>query len=107
MNIEMLGSAIKQRRKQLNLTQEKLSELLDVSTHYVYELERGTKTPSLPVLIDIAELLNTSIDSLLIGDAPVNDNNYDELDALIKSLSPDKRKEAYELLSFLLPRMKH
>ena len=109
MDITMLGKSIKHHRKNnLHLTQERLAELLDVSTHYVYELERGSKIPSLPVLINIAELLNTSIDCLLSDNsAPVSDNDYDELDALIKSLSPDKRKDAYEILCFLLPRINH
>ena len=104
MDIKSLGKSIKQYRTQLNLTQEKLSELLDVSTHYIYELERGIKVPSLPVLINIAELFNTTIDSLLTDSEHVN-NNYDELDVLINSLSPDKRKEAYDILNFLLPRL--
>ena len=108
MDIKSLGKSIKHHRKNnLHLTQERLAELLDVSTHYVYELERGSKIPSLPVLISIAELFNTSIDGLLNDNAPINDNDYDELDALIKSLSPDKRKDAYEILCFLLPRINH
>ena len=92
MNIKSLGTSIKQYRKQFNITQEKLSEMLGVSTHYLYELERGIKVPSLTVLINIAELFNTSIDNLLSEDEPVN-NNYDELDMLVKSLSPSKRRE--------------
>lgn len=105
MDIKSLGKSIKQYRTQLNLTQEKLSELLDVSTHYIYELERGIKIPSLPMLISIAELFNTTVDSLLTGNTPIN-HSYDELDILINSLSTDKRKEVYEILTFLLPRLK-
>jgi transcriptional regulator with XRE-family HTH domain len=106
MDITLLGKSIKEKRKQLNLTQEKFAELLEVSTHYVYEIERGTKTPSLPVLITIAELLNTTIDNLLTGESDKNINKeYDKLDVLINSLSPAKRKEVYDMLCFLLPKM--
>lgn len=105
MDIKALGTSIKQRRKSLNITQEKLAEMLDVSTHYVYELERGIKIPSVPMLINIAELFNTSLDSLLSsGDR--GDNNFDELDVLIKSLPQGRRKEIYDLLNYLLPKLK-
>lgn len=47
MDFEQIGMRIKACRKQKHLTQEKLAECLDVSSHYIYELERGVKTMSL------------------------------------------------------------
>lgn len=105
MSIELLGESIKQRRKQLRITQEALAEMVDVSTHFVYEIERGTKIPSLPVMIKIAEQLNTTIDELLSPKGTYKQNDADALDALIKSLSADKRPQVYELLRYLLPKM--
>lgn len=43
MDFEQIGMRIKACRKQKHLTQEKLAECLDVSSHYIYELERGVK----------------------------------------------------------------
>ena len=50
MDFEQIGKRIKTCRKQKHLTQEKLAECLDVSSHYIYELERGVKTMSLYTL---------------------------------------------------------
>lgn len=38
MDFEQIGMRIKACRKQKHLTQEKLAECLDVSSHYIYEL---------------------------------------------------------------------
>ena len=48
MNIDNLGRSVAYHRKRMNLTQEKLAEHLDVSTHYIYEIEKCGKTPSFP-----------------------------------------------------------
>ena len=65
MNLDKLGSKIKNNRRLLKLTQEQLAELIDVCPHYIYEIEKGLKTPSLPMLIAISENLHVSIDNLL------------------------------------------
>lgn len=57
MDFEQIGMRIKACRKQKHLTQEKLAECLDVSSHYIYELERGVKTMSLYTLSTIFRLV--------------------------------------------------
>lgn len=57
MDFEQIGMRIKACRKQKHLTQEKLAECLDVSSHYIYELERGVKTMSLYTLNDLRLVL--------------------------------------------------
>ena len=62
MDFEQIGMRIKACRKQKHLTQEKLAECLDVSSHYIYELERGVKTMSLYTLNDLSNCLEVSSD---------------------------------------------
>mgnify|MGYP003293752909 CR=1 FL=1 len=45
-------------RNKLNLTQEKLSELLGISSDYLSEIERGKRTPSIKRFVLIAEALD-------------------------------------------------
>ena len=51
MNLIAIGNRIKQSRKAQKYTQETLAEKLDVSPHYIYEIERGSKTMSLKMLM--------------------------------------------------------
>ena len=53
-------------RNELNLTQEKLSELSDISSDYLSEIERGKRTPSFKRLDLIASALNIEVYKLFI-----------------------------------------
>lgn len=107
MNIAYLGKSIKSERELRRLTQEQLSELLDVSTHYIYELERGTRIPSLPLLIKISEVLHVSIDKLL-SDAVVENNgiNPQMLNTLINTFTDEQKVSLYNILNVLMPYLK-
>lgn len=41
MDFKQIGIRIKKIRYSRGLSQEKLAELIDVSPHYIYEIERG------------------------------------------------------------------
>lgn len=60
-----LGKRIREARNKLRFTQEVLAEKADIAVTYLGEIERGEKTPSLDVLINIAESLEVSCDYLL------------------------------------------
>ena len=106
MNLDKLGSKIKNNRRLLKLTQEQLAELIDVSPHYIYEIEKGLKTPSLPILIAISENLHVSIDNLLSATSQNADRNGDELDRLITNLNSEKRANLAKVIRNLLPWLK-
>ncbi len=107
MDIKKLGIRIKQCRKSQNLTQEKLAELIDVSPHYIYEIEKGLKCMSLPTLIDISYILNISTDYLLFGEQHYSENvKVDALDHVINDIPPEKRKNISEVINLLLPYLK-
>ena len=103
MNINNLGIEIKKNRKLLKLTQEQLAELIDVNPHYIYEIEKGLKIPSLPVLVSISEQLHVSIDNLLIANVQNADNDNDELDRLIKNLNDTQRLNLANVIRSLYP----
>jgi transcriptional regulator with XRE-family HTH domain len=56
-----LGESIKNRRKELNITQPHLAELAKVSTNTLYKLERGQGNPSLDVLNKLTEVLGLEL----------------------------------------------
>lgn len=65
LNKKLLGKRIKQSRENKHLTQEKLAEMIGLSTFYISRLENGCKTPSLDTIIKISNTLEVSIDYLL------------------------------------------
>lgn len=107
MDITELGFRIKQCRKSKQLTQEKLAELIDVSSHYIYEIEKGLKCMSLPTLVDIALALNTSTDYLLFGTQEYSsEKQINQLDVMLNDLPDQKRQNITEIIKLLVPYLK-
>lgn len=63
-----IGSRLLVRRKELHYTQERMAELLGISTGFYGMIERGEKAPSIEKLVMIYEKLGTDITYLLTGD---------------------------------------
>lgn len=61
MLVKTLGETIKNRRKELSITQPHLAELANVSTNTLYKIERGQGNPSLEVLNKLAEVLGMEL----------------------------------------------
>ncbi|MBQ4530589.1 MAG: helix-turn-helix transcriptional regulator [Lachnospiraceae bacterium] len=63
-----MGQRIRTCRIQCHLTQEKLSEILDISVKHYSEVERGITGLSVEKLIELSDILGVSLDYLLKGD---------------------------------------
>ncbi len=61
MLVKALGETIRNRRKELRITQPHLAELANVSTNTLYKIERGQGNPSLDVLSKLAEVLGMEL----------------------------------------------
>lgn len=57
----ILGDAIKNRRKELGITQPHLAELAQISINTLYKLEKGQGNPSLDVVNKLAEVLGMEL----------------------------------------------
>ena len=60
-----LGDKIKELRKSKGITQEQLSDMLNVSSQAVSKWETGATNPDLALIPDIAKLFDVSADELL------------------------------------------
>ena len=56
---------LKELRKQHNLSQQKLADILHVSQQSVYKYENGITSPDIETLVRMADYFNTSIDYLV------------------------------------------
>ena len=61
MGVTTIGETIRQRRKELRITQPHLAELANVSVNTLYKVERGQGNPSLDVLTKLAEVLGLEL----------------------------------------------
>jgi len=61
----ILGEAIRLRRKQSQLSQEKLAEKAELHPVYISAVERGAKTISMDALMRIAKALGVRIRDLV------------------------------------------
>ena len=61
------GDLVRQRRKELQLTQEALGEKAGVSRNYVNELENGKYNVTLNTLVKVAQALEIDPAKLLEG----------------------------------------
>ena len=61
----ILGAAIREQRKRLKLSQEKLSEKADLHPNYVGRVERGEEHVSLGALRRIARALKVRLSELV------------------------------------------
>ena len=69
----MLGSFISKRRKQLNISQSKFSELTNYSLSAISKIENNITMPSLSSISLIADALEISVvDLLLLNETPLN-----------------------------------
>lgn len=66
MDYEKLGKRIRDERLLLRLTIEQLAERVNKSTNYIGQIERNDGKPSLETVVDIANALGTTVDSLLV-----------------------------------------
>ena len=61
MLVRNLGTAIKQRRKALKITQPYLAGLAGISVNSLYKIERGEANPTLDLVEKIADVLGLEI----------------------------------------------
>ena len=75
MDYTRLGKRIKEKRLRLNLTQEKLSEKVGISTAYLGQIERGERCITLDKLIPLANYLGGVTVDFLLTDYIVTDED--------------------------------
>lgn len=90
INYKALGIKIKEMRKRRNLSQEKLSEIVGISTNYLSRVETcNGGVVSLPTLVKIANALSASMDYLL-SDSLSHSNDANNFN--VNALSEDDKE---------------
>ncbi|MBW1720470.1 MAG: helix-turn-helix transcriptional regulator [Deltaproteobacteria bacterium] len=74
--MEGLGSKIREERKALGLTLEQFAELLGTSTSMLQRVETGVRSPSVDLLVEIANVCRKPIDEFL-NNKPIGFRKFD------------------------------
>ena len=61
MLVFLLGETVRQRRKDLGITQSALADLAEVSHNTIYKFEKGQNNPSIKVIGKVLEVLGLEI----------------------------------------------
>mgnify|MGYP001159067341 FL=1 len=98
IDYSVIGQRIKEARISKNLTQEDLSEQLDVSVAFLSRIERGSSHINLRRLNQLCRILDVSEGYILNGVAS-NSENYlnKEFSQLLKSCSPETQRLIYDV----------
>ena len=96
-----LGTRVREIRRRKNLSQEKLSAMVDVSTRYISNIELANSKIGLQTLIALANALEVTVDELLYDSTPAIQAQFD-LEA--KQIMDDCTSEERH---FLLDLMRH
>lgn len=93
LNYQTIGKRIRLLRKQQNLSQMTLAEMVDKSPTYISLVENGQKGPSLETLIDVANALKVTMDVRLAEYLEQNTTAVGaELSAIIEDCSEYEKR---------------
>jgi transcriptional regulator with XRE-family HTH domain len=105
VNYHEIGERIFSRRKELGLTQEKLSDLTGLSLNQISNLENSYSVPTVDTLLKLSEALKVTPDYFLLGiTKEINSAAINRI-AEAALLSTNKQQDLiYEFISLLQKR---
>ena len=101
LDMQTIGSRIRERRKELNLTQQDIKAKSGISSGNISDIERGNRLPAASTLVQLAQVLECSVDYILTGFSSTQENfrtSTSEKSAvkllnLFSELSPEDQNE--------------
>ena len=92
----LIGQNIRKFRKAKRMSQESLAERIGISTTHMSHIETGNTKLSLPVLIELSQILEVSTDSIIFGDSG---RDAEQIAELLESSSTKQQRIISEVVS--------
>lgn len=108
----IIGQRIKERRKELKITQTQIQQETSISSGNLSCIENGKYLPSAVALLELSKILDCSIDWMLTGKSSTSDNSIildnkeNELLNGFRELPEDDREELLCLLHLKLRKVR-
>lgn len=99
----VMGTRIANRRKQLDIKQNVLAEMVEISNNYLSGIECGKENPSLEVFIKLCNALQVTPDYLLLGNMHSNNVPQNIADGL-RLCSKEDVELLSKIVQFLIQR---
>lgn len=94
-----VGSRIRCLREERHYSREQLSEMTNISSKFLYEIERGQKGFSVGILYKLTEALETNADYILSG--KYRQEFDDEIMQICEYFNDKQRKSVTEILQIV------
>lgn len=96
---ELLGARIKELRKARKLSQEQLSEMIEIEPRHMSRIERGWSYPSLDRLERISIALEVPLKSFFeFGHLEDAGERLDELSGMVRDMGEEYQKLVYRIV---------
>ena len=93
IDYKSIGLRIKAARQQLHYTQEQVADLCDVSIQHISNIENNKTKVSLPLLIEIANVLKVTLDDLVCDTLQHSETVYvKEINDIFETCSIDEKR---------------
>ena len=99
MDLKKIGKFISDCRKSKKLTQEQLAEKLYITDRAVSKWERGLSLPDAGIMIDLCNILDTSVNELLIGEMIDNKDYKKKTEELLVEMARVDEEKNKRLIS--------
>ncbi len=100
---QMIGARIKEVRARRGLTQEQLSERIDINSKYLSSIERGKENPTLNTLIKLAQSLDVNINEFFtMVEIEDSEKRKDLIISFLDKANDEQLKLAYMVLSVII-----
>lgn len=101
-----LGRRIAQKRTEVGLTQENVSELLQIGTEAVSRIERGVAIPNALRLIELADIFACPLEDLISTNSERLEDQANHVAKILHDLSPTDRAFILEMVEKLANHLK-
>ena len=73
MDCKKIGKLILKLRKDKNMTQKQMADIMNISDKTISKWERGLGCPDISLLPELSQILGVSVDQILTGELNLND----------------------------------
>lgn len=96
---KLFGKRLKELRKQSNLTQEELSEMLGVFQKQIGNIETGTTFTTMANIVKLADIFGVEVKDLFeFNHQKSRKDIIEEINKLINNLSDDKLRTVFRVV---------
>lgn len=111
INMDSIGKRIRDRRKELGLTQTDIYEQCEITSGALSKIENGTRVPSVLSFYSLSQVLKCSVDWLITGDSSFEKNvqicsKEEEVLSAFRELDVDDQDEIIGIMNMKLNRAK-